>query len=556
MQGVDSEVFDEFGREDDVDGVRRDGEFVAFDVALTDVEALSVDDGGDPTRVDIDARDVASRPVEQVRELTGCGADFENPVVRGRHVRDAGEEFGEVLFLVVEVRVRPPVDVRVLGVGQPAERREAFLGHLVPADRAGYVSPYRIPTVAPGRERYLFVNRTLVRDTDCTQMKAVVLAAGTGERFLPLTATRPKSMLPVANKPLLEHVVESLVEAGVDELVVVIGSEGNRIQRYFEDGGPWNVDVQYAIQESPLGTGDALLQAEPLVGNDFLVLNGDRIVDPTLLHHLIDRRAATGDACMAVTRVDDPSLYGVVSLDDDRVTNIVEKPPEHAVTSNRVNAGAYAFGSEIFSVLRETEYYGELDLTKALRDHLDDHPVRAVHYDGTFFELTRPWDLLTANEAMLDRVGSSVVSTADVHPDTSVGDPVALGRGVSLSPGARVLRGSVLGEDVDVEANAVITNSVVLEDTTVGAGTVLRDCIVGSDVHLGPNVTVQGGSGDVQVRETVFSGVKFGGLIGDGATVGGSVVVEPGTIVGNDATIDGGVRLFESIPSGSMVKHG
>ncbi len=387
-------------------------------------------------------------------------------------------------------------------------------------------------------------------------MKAVVLAAGTGERFLPLTATRPKSMLPVANKPLLEHVVESLVEAGVDELVVVIGEAGNRIERYFGDGADWNIDVRYAVQESPLGTGDALLQAEPFVGDDFLVLNGDRIVDPTLLNQLVDRRAQTGEACMAVTRVNDPSLYGVVSLDDGRVTNIVEKPPEHAVTSNRVNAGAYAFGADVFDVLRETEYYGELDLPKALRDHLDAHPVRAVHYDGTFFELTRPWDLLTANEAMLDRVGSSRDPTADVHADTSVGDPVALGPDVSLAPGARVLGGSVLGENVDVEANAVVENTVVLEDTTVGAGAVLRDCIVGSDVHLGPNVTAEGGPAEVQVRETVFSGVKFGGLVGDGATVGGSVVIEPGTIVGNDVTVDGGVRLFESVPSGSMVKHG
>ena len=387
-------------------------------------------------------------------------------------------------------------------------------------------------------------------------MKAVVLAAGTGERFLPLTATRPKSMLPVANKPLLEHIIESLVEAGVDELVLVIGSKRNAIARYFGDGDDWNIDIRYAIQESPLGTGHALLQAESFVGDDFLVLNGDRIVDPTLLNHLVDRRAETGDACMAVTRVDDPSLYGVVSVEDDRVSSIVEKPPEHAVTTSRVNAGVYALGSEVFAVLRETKYYGELDLTKAFRDHLEAHPIRPVGYEGTFFELTRPWDLLTANEAMLDRVGSSVSAAADIHSDTSVGEPVVIGSNASLEPGARALGGSVLGENVTVEANAVVTNSVVFEDTTIGAGTVLRDCIVGSDVHLGPNVTVEGGTGDVQVRETVFSDIQFGGLIGDGATVGGSVVVEPGTILGNDATIDGGVRLSESIPSGSMVKRG
>ena len=387
-------------------------------------------------------------------------------------------------------------------------------------------------------------------------MQAVVLAAGTGERFLPLTARRPKSMLPIANRPLLEHIVESLVEAGVDELVFVVDSRQNAIERYFGDGDGWGVDVRYAVQESPLGTGHALLQAEPLVGDDFLVLNGDRIVDSTLLNRLVDRRAETADACMAVTRVDEPSLYGVVSTEGDCVTGIVEKPPGHAVTSNRVNVGVYALGSAIFDILRDTEYYGELALTKAFRDHLDTYPVRPVSYEGRLFELTRPWDLLTANAAMLDRVGSSIAAAAAVHADTSVGDPVVVGDGTSLRPGARVLSGSVLGANVEVGANAVVADSVVLDDTTIGPGTVLRDCIVGSDVRLGPNVTVEGGVGDVRVRDTVFSDVQFGGLVGDGATLGGSVVVEPGTILGNDATVDGGVRLCESIASGTMVKRG
>jgi glucose-1-phosphate thymidylyltransferase len=363
-------------------------------------------------------------------------------------------------------------------------------------------------------------------------------------------------MLPVANDPLLEHVVEALVDVGVDEIVFVVGHRRKRIQNYFRSGREWDVEVTYVTQETPRGTADALSRAESYVDDDFLVLNGDRFVQPRLLERLWETRVETGHACMAVTRVDDPTLYGVVETAEGRVSRIVEKPPAHAVASEQVNAGAYAFGPETFASIRRTDFRGEQHVTKALDDHLDDVPVEAVRYEGLWLELTRPWDLVAANERALTHLGGAVSASADVHEDASVVGPMAVAEGAHVQPGARIQRGSALGENVRVGANAVVTNSVVMADATVGPGTVLRDCIVGENARIGPNVTVEGGRADVVVGDTLHTGVKFGGLFGDDANVGGSVSVEPGTVVGNGATAETGSHLSGTVPAGATVTRG
>lgn len=157
-------------------------------------------------------------------------------------------------------------------------------------------------------------------------MNAVILAAGEATRLQPLTQTRPKGMLPVGDKPLLEHIIDAIEAAGIDEIVFVVGHKRERIQSYFQNGDDWNVDIQYVVQERPRGTGDALLEAEHAVGGDCVVTNGDRIVEPELLSRVIERYRSTGNACLGVTEVTDPTQYGAVTLDGDTVTEIREKP--------------------------------------------------------------------------------------------------------------------------------------------------------------------------------------------------------------------------------------
>ncbi|MFC6988742.1 sugar phosphate nucleotidyltransferase [Haloplanus sp. GCM10025708] len=122
-------------------------------------------------------------------------------------------------------------------------------------------------------------------------MKAIIMAAGEGRRLEPLTNRRPKPMIPVGNQPVLEYVVEAVADAGIDDIVLVVGYKRDRIQTYFGDGNDWGVDVSYAVQEKQLGTGHAVLQAEPHVDGAFVVLNGDRIIEPGVVEQVIDAPA-------------------------------------------------------------------------------------------------------------------------------------------------------------------------------------------------------------------------------------------------------------------------
>ncbi|WP_277543651.1 sugar phosphate nucleotidyltransferase [Haloarcula laminariae] len=378
-------------------------------------------------------------------------------------------------------------------------------------------------------------------------MKAVVLAAGTGQRFRPLTETRPKPMLPIGNKILLEHVIGALKTADVREIVIVVGYQSEHIQNHFGNGD--ECDIEYVTQERPLGTGDALLQAEHVIADDFLLVNGDRVVDTELLTRLQQAQQTVDGNHIAVTRVDDPTQYGMVEIDDNRITNLVEKPNKYAVTSQIVNLGVYALSPDIFAAIRQTNTHGELALTTVLSEHLDDQVLTPVHYDGLWFELTRPWDLLTANQDLLQTRGGTRDPSAVVHDDATVIEPSAIGPDARIDPGARILRNTTLGANVAVGANAVIENAVVLEGTSIGPGAVVRDAIVGANATLGPNVTIEGGHGDVIVDETLYTDVRFGGLVGDDATISGSATVSPGTILANETTVATGTSVSGTFPN-------
>jgi len=385
---------------------------------------------------------------------------------------------------------------------------------------------------------------------------AVILAAGEGRRLAPLTHRRPKPMLPIANRPLLEHVLEAVVAAGIQRVVLVVGYERTRIQTYFGDGDDWGVDVEYAVQEAQLGSGHALLQAESTVDAPFLVLNGDRIIDPTVIEAA--RRTLTeGDrtATMTVTRSAEPSRYGVVTLEGNRVVDVVEKPVGEP-PSELINAGVYGFRQGIFDLLRETgrSPSGEHELTAALEPLLADGGVRARRYDGRWLDVSHLWDLLSVTGAVLDEAGghaagqiadgSSVSSSADVAPSAAVAENTTIGRGVTV------------GENALIGSNAVLERTVVFRDATVHPGAVLRDCIVGANATIGPNATVSGGDATVIVEGEVHEGVELGGVVGDNARVGGGAVLEPGAVIHDDATVGEGAVARGTIEQGTTVRRG
>lgn len=197
---------------------------------------------------------------------------------------------------------------------------------------------------------------------------AVVLAAGEGRRLAPLTNRRPKPMVLVANRPILEYVVSAIADAGIDRILLVVGYRQERIRNHF--GDDWDVDIEYVVQETQLGTAHAVLQAESAVDGPFLVLNGDHIVNSSVVERVRDEIASDGDESgpvMSVARTERPSDYGVVSLEGDYVVDITEKPTG-PVRSELINAGIYGFDPSIFDAIRKTPTEaGEMAITTTRR---------------------------------------------------------------------------------------------------------------------------------------------------------------------------------------------
>lgn len=385
---------------------------------------------------------------------------------------------------------------------------------------------------------------------------AVILAAGEGRRLQPLTNRRPKPMIPVANRPLLEHVVEAVAAAGIERIVLVVGYRQERIRNHFGDGDDWGVTIEYVEQSTQLGTGHAVLHAESAIDDDFLVLNGDRIVDPSLVSRVCDRVRDGAAPAMAVTTVEHPREYGVVTSDGDgRVTHIEEKP-EGPVDTNRINAGVYGFSPGIFAAIRETHVTGELTLTATLNEIATDRGVTAVPYDGRWLDVSNLWDLLTVNAGLIDEKDGSQRGDPALGDSVSTAADVALAGNIRVGANVTIGGSTAIGSNATIEANAVIENAVIFPDAVIGAGAVVRDAVVAGNARIGPNATIAGGAAEMVVGDAVHRDIELSGVVGDNASIGGGATLTEGAVVGDGVQADAGVVIDGRITADAVVRRG
>jgi UDP-N-acetylglucosamine diphosphorylase/glucosamine-1-phosphate N-acetyltransferase len=390
---------------------------------------------------------------------------------------------------------------------------------------------------------------------------AVVLAAGEGTRLRPLTRNRPKPMLPAANRPILEHVLDALVDAGMEQIVLVVGYRRERVQEHF---GPSyrDVDLTYVIQDKQLGSGHALLEAREVVDGPLLVVNGDRVIEA---NSVADVASAFGEedvpAAMAVLERPDTSQYGAVTLHGRDIAEIVEKPDTDEY--RLINAGIYAFEPSIFRAIEETPREdGELGLTDTIGRLIDEERVRGVRTGGLWVDATYPWDLLEVASEVLARgrvvesetaEGVWVDEAASVHEDATLRPPVVVGPDSEVAPGAVVGPNVALGYNVTVGANATVERSLLDVDSRIDAGSTLQDAVLGRDVHLGAATTIPGGPSDVRVGQQVFEDQRLGAVVADRTRVRGHVCVEPGTLVGPNVKIGTGTHVSGTVSEGTEV---
>ena len=390
---------------------------------------------------------------------------------------------------------------------------------------------------------------------------AVVLAAGEGERLRPLTAHRPKPMLPAGNRPILEHVLDSLLDAGITDLHLVVGYGRDRVQDHF--GYAYrDHPLTYHHQEQQLGTGHAVLQVEGAMDGDFLVVNGDDVLSSRIVADVLAGHDDDAAATVGVFETDRAPEYGVVELDGDRVVTVRERPDgDH---HRLLNLGAYAFTPAIFEEIRGTPRHdGEFSLPDTLARLVDaGETVRGVLTDGIWQDATYPWDLLDLAEVVLNNGlaggieradGITADQTARIHDAATLTPPVVLGPEVVVEPGAVVGPYAAVGRNVTVGAGAVVRRSVIDDDTRIGRNATAVEAVTGQYVHLGDGVVVPGGPGDVRVGDRVHEECRLGGLVADRARLGGGVTVAPGTLVGPGARVEPGVVVEGRVADGERV---
>lgn len=369
-------------------------------------------------------------------------------------------------------------------------------------------------------------------------MQTILLAAGQGTRMRPLTANRPKPMLPVVDKPLAAHTAKTAVEAGASRLIVVVGYHGEQVREYFGTEFA-DVPVEYAEQEVQRGTADAVRAARPLLeAGPFVVLNGDALYDNESLHELYQRAPAVGSY-----RVENPSAYGVLHTtdDNDQVTGVTEKPSNPP--TNLINTGAYVFPGAAQEWLEVSESKrGELELTDVLERACTNTEVASVPFER-WLDVGRPWELLEANEWEFGNIETRI--EGDVHDNAElrgriiveegasidagvvIEGPAIIRRGASVGPNAYIRGNTLVGKDGKVGHAVEVKNSVLMEGATVGHLSYVGDSILGRDVNFGAGTTVANlrhDDADVKMvvkGELISTGRrKFGVVCGDEVKTG------------------------------------
>ncbi|MXV64200.1 NTP transferase domain-containing protein [Natronorubrum sp. JWXQ-INN-674] len=382
-------------------------------------------------------------------------------------------------------------------------------------------------------------------------MKAVVLAAGQGTRIRPLSDSVPKPMLPVADRPLVAHTIDAAIDAGADEVVLVIGYEAETVREYF--GSSYRgTPVSYAVQSEQAGTADAVNTARDHIEGPFAVLNGDNLYDPAAIERLFDNCPA-----VCAIEVDDPTSYGVLSTEGDAVSGIVEKPADPP--TNLANAGAYAFPEEAREWLEvPASERGEHEITDVLATVIDEFEVTPVTLER-WLDVGRPWELLEANEWKLSelerRVDGDVSADATLEGDVVVEagatvksgvvieGPALIRSGATVGPNAYVRGATLVAADAKVGHAAEVKNSVLSRGASVSHLSYVGDSVLGRDVNFGAGTNVANLRHDDADIEFTVKGDrvstgrrKFGVVAGDGVKTGINSSLSPGLKLSAGAT--------------------
>ena len=412
------------------------------------------------------------------------------------------------------------------------------------------------------------------------KLKAIILSAGEGSRMRPLTLTKPKTMLPVAGKPIIQYNIESLRDNGITDILLIVRYKEEIVRNYFGDGSDFGVNISYKTQKDFLGTANAISYGEDFIDDSIIVLNGDIILDDEIIHEIIKKyNYLSPDTLMLLTEVEDPSAFGVVEIENGNIKNIVEKPKREEAPSNLVNAGIYIFNKDIFDKIRETEISerGEYEITDSVSLQIEDNKTVIGHKTSKdWIDVGRPWELIEVNEELIGKLKTEIKGTVEagavIHGEVFLDEGsvikagvyiegnVYIGKNCDIGPNSYIRGNTYFGDNVHVGNAVEIKNSIIMENTNVSHLSYVGDSVIGSNCNIAAGTNIANLRFDNATIKTKIKNQKIdsgrrklGAIIGDSVKTGINSSFSPGVKVGQNSTIGSGVLLYEDLPSDTRV---
>lgn len=331
----------------------------------------------------------------------------------------------------------------------------------------------------------------------------MILAAGVGSRLDPLTRNLPKPLVPIVNRPVMEHIVELLRKHGFTEIMVNLHYLGDQIESHFGDGSQLGVNIHWSREDQLWGDAGSVKRCEEFFKDEtFIVVGGDDLADIDLTRLIKTHKEKGALSTIALSLVDDPSEYGIVLMNEEgRITRFLEKPKGEVIFSNSANTGVYVFEPAVFDLIpRNTLYlFGKqffpqmLDQKRSLFGHLTASYWKDVgslqiyqqtHIDALAGRCEMNFPMKEVRKYVW--IGDNV----EIDPSAEIAYPVAIGNNCRIEAGAKVLENTVLGNGCAVERGAVVKQSILWDGAVAMRNTWLERCVVGKNCHVKTNAAI------------------------------------------------------------------
>ena len=394
---------------------------------------------------------------------------------------------------------------------------------------------------------------------EAQNMKAVIMAAGDGVRMKPLTNTRPKVMLQVAGKPILHHLLLEIKKAGIKEVIIIVRYMKEQIIDYFKKND-LGMKISFVEQGSKNGTAEAILTAEKFINDTFLAIAGDIITETATIKKVIDGHKGT--ITLAVKKVDNPHLYGVVELNKNGTIAIFQEKAEKP-KSNLANLSIYCMEPTVFSEIRNVPKSprGEYEIVNLFVG------ATAIVTEDFWMDIGYPWHLFNANEFLLEKMdakneaienstinGKVIMEKGAKIVDSHVEGIAYIGENTVIGPGAYLKGHTSIGKNCSIGGGTTIKNSILYDSVNAKHLSYIGDSIIGSNVNFGSGTQIANyrfDSGYVNVLTergwTNTGRKKMGCIVGDNTKFGVLSCVMPGKLIGNDCWISSGVIVGQNI---------